>query len=326
MDFHFTLLENGLDFVLSSLEHLTAAQSADNSDDGGQKRNLKYALIHLCSGIELVLKERLRQEDWELVFQNQNEATEEAYESGDFKSVNFKTLQDRLEEECGVDLTPQQRSDLHTFRNRRNRVEHFNVIDTLLALQSSIAQMVSFLVDFVEENFEIDEFEEEEQRLLAEIRGRLSACAAVVEERLASIKPEIEKLYSVVQCPFCLQMAMHADDGTVKCLFCHASPEPSEAADDYVMNVLGYSHRDEVEKDGGEWPIHTCPECGHDTFVTAVAGRFDAEDFYCFNCGLEYGSGEVELCHECNEYYPHNDEAGMHICPKCFHEKVTRDD
>jgi hypothetical protein len=132
-------------------------------------------------------------------------------------------------------------------------VEHFNVIDTLLALQSSIAQMVSFLVDLVKENFEVDELEEEEQRLLAEIRGRLNSCAAVVEERLASIKPEIEKLYSVVQCPFCLQMAMHADSRTVKCLFCHASPEPAEAADEYVMNVLGYSHRDDVDKDGGEW-------------------------------------------------------------------------
>lgn len=178
-------------------------------------------------------------------------------------SLVFKTLQDRLEEECGVDLTPQHRSDLHTFRNRRNRVEHFNVIDTLLALQSSIAQMVSFLVDLVKENFEVDELEEEEQRLLAEIRGRLNSCAAVVEERLASIKPEIEKLYSVVQCPFCLQMAMHADSRTVKCLFCHASPEPAEAADEYVMNVLGYSHRDDVG-----WrrvAFHTCPECGHDT-------------------------------------------------------------
>jgi hypothetical protein len=65
-DFQYTLLENGLDFVHSCLGHLNAAQEA--KEVGAQKRHLKYALIHLCSGIELVLKERLRQEDWKLVF------------------------------------------------------------------------------------------------------------------------------------------------------------------------------------------------------------------------------------------------------------------
>jgi len=79
---------------------------------GAQKRHLKYALIHLCSGIELVLKERLRQEDWKLVFADQDKATEEAYKSGEFFSVDFKGLQDRLEENCGIDLTPEQKADL----------------------------------------------------------------------------------------------------------------------------------------------------------------------------------------------------------------------
>jgi hypothetical protein len=106
MDFHYTLLENGLDFVRSSLEHLTAASATSTPDNESQKRHLKYALIHLCSGIELVFKQRLRQDDWQLVFQEQDRATEAAYQSGDFKSVYFNTAQDRLEEECGVEFTP----------------------------------------------------------------------------------------------------------------------------------------------------------------------------------------------------------------------------
>src|SRR2546426_9855541 len=56
---HFTLLENGLDFVWSAVEHLSVATS---------KRELKYALLHLVSGIELILKERLRREDWKPLF------------------------------------------------------------------------------------------------------------------------------------------------------------------------------------------------------------------------------------------------------------------
>jgi hypothetical protein len=113
--FHSTLLENGLDFVRSCLEHLNAAQRA--TENAGQKRHLKYALIHLCSGIELVLK-GLRQENWRLVFQDQDKATEEAYETGEFFSVDFKALQTRLEDDCGIDLTSEQKADLKSFRSR----------------------------------------------------------------------------------------------------------------------------------------------------------------------------------------------------------------
>src|ERR1700682_2110385 len=74
MDFHYSLLENGLDFVLSSLESLTLASAVGPSIGGaapnavsGQKRHLKYALLHLCSGVELVFKERIRQEYWQLL-------------------------------------------------------------------------------------------------------------------------------------------------------------------------------------------------------------------------------------------------------------------
>ena len=119
------MLENGLDFVRSSLDHLTAAQAA--RDNQNQKRYLKYALIHLCSGIGLVLKERLKQEGWQLLFQDLNKAAEKTYESGDFKSVDFLTLQERLENESLVQFTSAQKAELKSFRSRRNRVEHFNV-------------------------------------------------------------------------------------------------------------------------------------------------------------------------------------------------------
>ena len=98
----------------------------------------------------------------------------------------------------------------------------------------------------------------------------------MVQERLAIIEPEIGKLQTVVQCPSCLQRAINADGGTEKCLFCHSPPEPSQAAEEDATNVLGYRGRFSVEKDGGQWPIRISPECGHDTFVTVVLGRFDA--------------------------------------------------
>jgi hypothetical protein len=147
----------------------------------------------------------------------------------------------------------------------------------------------------------------------------------VVQERLAIIEPEIGKLQTVVQCPSCLQRAINADGGTEKCLFCHSSPEPSQAAEEDATNVLGYRGRFSVEKDGGQWPIRISPECGHDTFVTVVLGRFDAYAFYCFNCGVEYDSTELEVCYDCGEYDHHGVEAGSDICSSCFHGRVSND-
>ena len=332
MDFHYSLLENGLDFVLSSLESLTLASAVGPSIAGAapnvvsdQKRHLKYALLHLCSGVELIFKERIRQKDWQLLFADPEKADEGAYESGDFSSIDFKQAQERLEEECAVELTQDEKAQLKSFRKRRNQLEHFGLEDTLPAVQSSITEMVNLLVDFVGRAFDEGGLEEEES-LLAEIRTKLGNCRAVVDDRMALIKPELDKQYLLVQCPSCHQFAMSADGGTVKCLFCHLSTDSDTAAEEYVVNILGYPSKFEVQKDGGESPVRACPECGSETFVAEVHGVNGIRSCYCFDCGVSYSRDEVELCHYCNEYYVHGGEAGCHICPDCFREKVSRDD
>lgn len=177
-------------------------------------------------------------------------------------------------------------------------------------MQSGIAKMVNLMVDFVEHDFEAEAFEEQEQELSGKIQANLGKCDAVVQERLAIIEQEIGKLQTVVQCPSCLQRAMNADGGTMKCIFCHYSAEPSESAEECVTNVLAYPAWFRVEKDGGQWPIRICPERGHDAFVTAILGGFDPYALDCFNCGVEYDSTEPDVCYDCGEYYHRGGEAG----------------
>lgn len=45
--FYFGVLENGLDFLLSSLDYLSGDP---------KEKDLKYAVLHLSAGVELVLK------------------------------------------------------------------------------------------------------------------------------------------------------------------------------------------------------------------------------------------------------------------------------
>src|SRR5579862_1825648 len=90
-----SMLENGLDFIASGLKHIAAPES---------KFDLKYAVLHLSAGIELVLKDRLRREDWRLIFVDPDQATESSFKSGNFKSVSLWDCLKRLEKHCPVNV------------------------------------------------------------------------------------------------------------------------------------------------------------------------------------------------------------------------------
>jgi hypothetical protein len=102
-DLQFELLENGLDFIASGLNYIVRATT---------KGDLKYGVLHLASGIELVLKERRRQEDWSLVFKDIDDADEERYKAGDFRSVDHQECLKRLEEECGIEISRENKGKL----------------------------------------------------------------------------------------------------------------------------------------------------------------------------------------------------------------------
>lgn len=67
----FTLLENGLDFILSSTQHI------DKKDNN--KRNIKYSILHMSSGIELIFKYKLMLTDWKQVFKKVENADKKTF-------------------------------------------------------------------------------------------------------------------------------------------------------------------------------------------------------------------------------------------------------
>lgn len=316
-DFRFSPLENGLDFLLSSLEHLSFASSmtpapGDLTQLRVQKRHLKYALLHLCSGIEVVFKVRLRQEHWSLVFKNVNKADRDAQEEADFESVSFQEAQDRLVGICQVELSEEQRKALKNLRDRRNKLEHFGAVDSLLAVTANVSTMVSFLLDFIESAFDAGSLHEE-QALHSEIRSALGTCSAFVEQRWKEIQKEVDGFHSVIECPTCQQRALQVDGGKVKCRFCYHTSEPEDAANEYISRVLGSTYS-----------ARTCPNCGHDALVAKPPGVDGTHGYFCFSCGEDWGSGKLACCWDCNELYvAGEDDSG--ICDGCFRAKMEKD-
>ena len=83
------LLDNGLDYIHEAVEPILIAHKQS-------QHSWKYSVLHIYSGIELLLKERLKREHWSLIFQDINNANLTKLEKGNFVSVYHDELVKRL--------------------------------------------------------------------------------------------------------------------------------------------------------------------------------------------------------------------------------------
>ena len=313
-DFSFSPLQNGLEFLLSSLEHLTAASStppsAVRSSDHkwAQKRHLKYALLHVCSSVEVLFKVRLRNEHWSLVYANVNKADDSA-QDGEVESVAFADLMNRLVRICKVNLSEQDRKQLLALRKRRNCLEHFGTVDSLLAVMASVTTTVGFIVDFAQSCFSKEALEEE-RCLLNAIRKQLGDCRAFIDHRWKAIRADVKLLALVVECPACQQHALGVVPGVILCRFCHYQSSPPEAAREYLASA-GARHI-AMSAPAGPDDMKKCAVCQYQTLVLDVT----TSKMFCFSCGDQWLARDVSHCLECAAILLTAPD-GASCCPNC---------
>lgn len=310
----YTLLQNGLDFIWEVLAHLSRSS---------KERRLKYAVLHLCSGIELVLKERLRIEHWTLVFEEPKGASKEAYETGNFSSASFKSCITRLKTICGVSISDKQERRLLAFRDKRNRLEHFGIEDSAEAIIALAAVVLNFILDFINTELEPGNLDPDDTDTLDAIRQKLSEFDEFVEKRNKLIEGQLKATKTaVVTCPSCGQDAALVSEGA-RCLFCGYRSPPEKAAEEYVSNVLGKSYYG-IVKDGGRWPIFECPECELETCVDRgpTGDPTPSYQYICFSCGGLWKEGDFDSCSNCGELFLDDGESAG-ICGNCWREKFN---
>jgi hypothetical protein len=312
--FKFSLLENAIDFLLEAISDLNSSE----------RRKLKHAVIHLCDAVELVFKARLVQEHWSLAFNNPGKATRSQFESGDFSSVDFQEVQDRLANVCNIDLS-KHRPVLRTLRKVRNRVEHFALSVEVAEVQSVLIKTWSFLWDFLHKELS-DEIATQEEAL-DQVRAAMHRHEGIVKERLHELEPEIERarLSVILACPVCLQDTLSVPGGDDPfCLFCHYRRPAAQVADDWAVAFVGYPHTD--PKEASLYPVlKECEECGSKTMIEFDDGSQYPPDpaWVCFNCGIS-GSPTTE-CESCGMEFDYEPE--VYRCSKCRSQgEVLEDD
>ena len=310
-DVSFSLLENGLDFVLSAVEHLRATPS---------KRQLKYAILHLYSGTVLILKKRLSFEDWTYLFADPEKADEKIYETGEFHGPNLEQCLERLEK-IDAEISEEHKRQLRLLSKKRRHLEHFHFTDTTEAITALTADILSFLVDFISTELDMDALEDEDAKILDKIRGGLKEFRAFVDSRWKIIEVELKSAGTVATCPTCLEHAWVIEEGA-SCKFCgHRVEDSASAAEQYITGVLGEDHYI-TEKDGGVWPRYQCPECKQETLVDLEYTERGPR-YICFDCGATFDPEDISECSSCGRKKGDND---MAICDDCFRTAVSKDD
>lgn len=130
--------------------------------------------------------------------------------------------------------------------------------------------------------------------------------------------------------PRCQQpgMALGADSPSAECLFCLWNPNGEEAAQEYVSVVLGLSSY-VVIKDGGEWPVYSCMECGAEALVDGIhvvtlSGSGSATiatepSWACFECAYVASADHFSWCTHCGGVMG-NDPDVMSVCADLLRE------
>ncbi|MFB6674471.1 hypothetical protein ACFCWG_19105 [Streptomyces sp. NPDC056390] len=326
-DVSYTPVSNGMDYLVSVFQHLTEGATPPSA------RNLKYTVLHLQAATEVLLKARLVQEHFSLIFANPTEAKHASLEKGNFQSCGTLDAFDRLANIARVEFDKDDRKRIKELGDHRNALQHYGLTHNAYAIESRAVKVLDLLITFIHRHLIPGLAPAEAQGVEATMdsfRLQLKGVETLVKERMNNLRGDLDKAAAVtVKCPDCEQWALVADgrDAGPTCLFCHQTwgDDRRSAAANYAWIVLGledipsFAHGDEV-------PVTDCPECGQCALVTlaVTADRKADTTPLCFACGetfndlidCEGGCGSVL------NIAP--DEDAIHLCSHCLSVRYDR--
>ncbi|WP_163537305.1 hypothetical protein [Gracilibacillus sp. YIM 98692] len=311
--FRVGLLKNGLDFILSSISYLT---------EGFGDSDLKYGVLHLSAGVDLIFKHRLSKEHWSLIFQDIQQANGDKLKTGRFNSVDSATCIKRLENICNVSFAEKETQQLRKLRETRNQLEHFYTTEDSRPIQSRAIKVMNLILDFVNKQIESEDIDGDIKDLLETLRYSLREFEDLVDERMKKIKNQLDTykdITAVTFCPACYQQSLVIDDGPF-CLYCGNRGKGSEIATHYIEEILGINQY-RVVKDGGEFPQYLCEDCGDETLVYTLS-EFEDTAWICFLCGISHDEGQIGQCISCGQVYAKNEE-DIGMCGNCIDNRIS---
>ncbi len=252
----YNMLENSLIYLLD-----TAIRLNESEPD---KCSVKYSIVHLYRGMKLLLKKRLFDEHWSLVYKD----------TSGIIPIDFFELKNRLFRICNIDID-EYNEIISKIRNDYKNVELYQFTKSTIQMRSNLVQIWSFIVDFISKYIDIsndtyatnlfDQTCEEMDFHLEYIRNRKIEVKNVLSNKVK------ESYYAEpLKCPECLQPAVPLlldTNGQFTCEFCDYVVHWKEFVTD-CASIFNYSG-----------PFH-CPRCHFEGVIQKEEQRIC---LYCCN-------------------------------------------
>lgn len=291
----FPPVRNGIDYLRSVIDHL--------SREKRDARDLKYAVLHLQAATEVLLKARLQEEHWSLVFDNPLVASREDLASGDFSSCGVTETISRLERFANVHLEVKHVRAIKNLTQDRNKLQHYGLTHNARAIEARATEVLHFLLDFVHLELVRHIDRDEWDRIsfeLDHVRHALGDIEGFVSRRMNDLKADIAEVADhIIQCPDCGQWAAIVLHG-VRCTFCHLVLEPAEHAVSWGPNSW---RSDNSNASASAEPTSDCPQCGRRAFIGSIFFETAREkpQYACFHCQYKTDTAH---CARCSRPFP----------------------
>lgn len=316
-DVHYPLITNGLDYLIDVADRLTA-------DPAGlpDARALKYAVLHLQAATEVLLKARLQDEHWALVFKKPETATRTAFDNADFESCTTDEAFTRLSQITGLDLPDKALAAVKKLARDRNALQHYAFTAPAGAVEARAADVLNFLLPFIADHLlpRLDTKQRHDADLmLAAVRGKLARIEAYLKKRRNELRTELKDVADrTVTCPECEEWGTLVLGGDLpNCRFCLKTWDSLvDAVGDYTWQLYGNGDQPHLPHHDAR-DIMICPNCEAEAVITAVtAAAPDTPRILCFSCATDFTNTAFTLCEGgCARPLP-ADSAEL-LCPDC---------
>jgi hypothetical protein len=297
------LVTHGLESLSSAVELLGHPSPTD--------RSTRQAIVFLAIGSELLLKSRLLDEHWSLVFDKIEAANIQDLEDGEFKSVSPEQCIQRLAGSCQVKLRPRAEEAFKSLWKYRNKVVHFAVRTPPDSIRARAFAVLSELADFISAECTLLE---SDVALMRSVTAGLASMKEYVTKRTMAIKAELGALQDGgYYCPSCGQRAVDLAD-SLRCLFCHEEDQyPGEVWDAHVKALFGgLQHLDQN--------VASCHTCQTPYVVSVEPGK---PEMRCLYCGLAAKQDELRQCPSCRSWVTAPAAGEQFTCPDCPGLRLT---
>ncbi|MGW1537949.1 hypothetical protein [Streptomyces aureus] len=312
-DVSYPLITNGLDYLVDVVDQLATAPGKLRD-----ARALKYAVLHLQAATEVLLKARLQQEHWTLVFKDPAKASRTVFDTAQLEgSCTTGEAFDRLNRIVSLNLDGKEAID--KLAKDRNALQHYGLTAPAGAVESRAANVLNFLLPFITDHLMpgLDAAQKRDvEQTMSVVRGQVRGIEAYIKARMNEIRAGLKEVadYTVV-CPECAQQALVLSADLPHCRFCLKTwDHPEAAAGEYVFQVHGL---DPAYHDADDHVIQFCPDCDSEALVRAeTAAAADNRRLLCFSCATDFTDVPLTPCvHGCGRSLRADSEALL--CPDC---------